>query len=223
VEQVGVVEDEEKRQAARAERACGARGEWSRIRRLPLRREQAKESFVERLDPVDRGADVLQEDERVVVALVDRNPGNAAVLCRGPLGEERRLAVAGTRDDADDARRLSSKPVHERRSCDDALAKRRRSELRLDHVEARPLGLSYCGVDKWLDLTLRPVNGLGRSRPEGEIVFQGHRSSSRAPLACAIRSNCAFEYPQPVDYSATVLACQCGRFGWPERTTRPGG
>ena len=70
----------------------------------------------ERLDPIERRGDVLEQDVRVVVALVDRDPGERARVACGPLGKECRLAVAGRCDDEHEREGAGgAKPVDERR------------------------------------------------------------------------------------------------------------
>jgi hypothetical protein len=64
---------------------------------------------VDELDTVKRGGDVGQQDRRIVVAVVDRNPAHPAPLALGPLGQQRGLAVAGGSDDADDWRGMRPK------------------------------------------------------------------------------------------------------------------
>ena len=65
----------------------------------------------QRLDPVDRGGDVPQEHQGVVVAAVERHPRERPRIGLGPAGQERRLAVAGGRDDRS---RAGSPPPHSR-------------------------------------------------------------------------------------------------------------
>jgi hypothetical protein len=89
-----------------------------------------------RLDAVDRRGDVLEEDERVVVALVDRDPGEGPRVACGPLGQERRLPVAGGRRDEDEREcACCPEPVDKRRPRDASRRPRGRLQLRLDDVE----------------------------------------------------------------------------------------
>ena len=79
------------------------------------RGQSVEHSRVDQLDAVKRGGDVGQQDRRIVVAVVDRDPVHPAPLTRGPLGQQRRLAVAGGSDDADAWRSLRPKqPIHQR-------------------------------------------------------------------------------------------------------------
>ena len=66
------------------------------------RRDRGEELRTERLDPVDRRREVGEEHDRVVVALVSRQPGDRPGVLRRPLDEEARLAVAGRCHDRDE-------------------------------------------------------------------------------------------------------------------------
>ena len=59
----------------------------------------------ERGGPAEREGDVREEDGRIVVALVDRQPGEGPRVALRPLREERRLPVSGRRHDRDDRQR----------------------------------------------------------------------------------------------------------------------
>ena len=61
----------------------------------------------DRLDAVDRGRDVAQEHDRVVVPAVERDPGERTRIGLGPAREERRLAVPGRRDHGRERRRAT--------------------------------------------------------------------------------------------------------------------
>ena len=52
----------------------------------------------DRFDAVDRGRDVAQEHDRVVVSPVERDPRERTRISLGPLRQQRRLAVPGGRD-----------------------------------------------------------------------------------------------------------------------------
>ena len=87
----------------------------------------------------DRG----QQHRRVVVAFVDRHPGDGLRLARGPLGEQRRLAVAGRGDDGDDRLVVRAGAARRRAPCAATwpVRRRRRSQLGREHRGAsrRPM------------------------------------------------------------------------------------
>ena len=94
---------------------------------------------VDRLDPVQRGRDIAQQDDRVVVALVDRDPGDPAPLPRRPLGEQRGLAIAGRGDHTDERRGLGGEQLLDQRGPGhEPRAARRRMELGLDQLKGWP-------------------------------------------------------------------------------------
>jgi hypothetical protein len=59
----------------------------------------AKDVHVDRLEPVQCGGEVRQEDRGVVVLPLDGKPGHAVRCLVGPLTQQRRLAVARRSDD----------------------------------------------------------------------------------------------------------------------------
>ena len=134
-QRVRAVEHEHERRAARGDRRAealqclGRRGPALGGQRLERRLRQ-------RLDPVERGGDEAQERDRVVVALVDRDPGERTHVARRPLREQRRLAVAGRRHhqhQREGARRAQA--VDQRRPRDRARQERRNAGLRVGDLE----------------------------------------------------------------------------------------
>ena len=84
------------------------------------RTQAAEHGRSEGLDAIEGGGEVRQQDRRVVVVLVDRDPSDPGSVPLGPLGQERRLAVAGRGDHGQDHRCLGGgEPVHQRGPCDD--------------------------------------------------------------------------------------------------------
>ena len=98
---VGVVEDEQPRWPTRCSSAA-RRGTATARTRGPGAAMDDADRRVDRLDPIDRGRKVREEDARVVVEVVEGEPRDGSVLARGPLGEDDGLAVSGRRDDGDD-------------------------------------------------------------------------------------------------------------------------
>ena len=137
VEQLQVVQDEgdrvrHRREGGREPGHHGGRGRHARGG------QGGEDPRVDRLDPVEGHGDVGQQHDRVVVATVDRDPGHAASLALGPLGHERRLAVAGWGDDGDDRLGVPDQPVQQRGPGHHPGADRGRAELRGQELEGRP-------------------------------------------------------------------------------------
>ena len=63
--------------------------------------ERVEQPRVDGNDLVDRSSDMPQEHDRLVVAPVERNVGERAIVARGPLRKQRRLAVRAGRDHRD--------------------------------------------------------------------------------------------------------------------------
>ena len=106
-------------------------------------REQAR---VQRLDPVDRSGDVPEENERVVVASVDRHPRDTPCFGRRPLREQRGLAISRRSDHQHRLRRLA--PPQPRDQCGsryDARPNGRRLDLARENREAW-LGQRTCAA-----------------------------------------------------------------------------
>ncbi len=97
-EDVHVVEDEHER--------VGSGRQRGRESREPVRaappdgRERVKR--VHRRDVTQRRGDVLGQDDRVVVLLAERDPGERPAIALGPLREHGRLAVSGRSENRHD-------------------------------------------------------------------------------------------------------------------------
>jgi hypothetical protein len=79
------------------------------------RGQRPEHARIDGLDPVERGGDVGEQDDRVVVPVVGRDPAGPGLVVLGPLGEDRRLSVAGRRDDRDDRRAaVGDEPAEQR-------------------------------------------------------------------------------------------------------------
>ena len=127
---------------------------------------------VERRDAVDRSGDVAKQDDRVVVALVDGNPRERAVVSIGPLGEDRRLPRACRCHKRYEWMRLRCPQAVDDRGARDAARPRRRDEHLGVHMLERKLSI---GVDGHL--------GEYQADPEApqECV---HHSSRVLPAVC---------------------------------------
>ena len=97
--------------------------------------KRVEHSRVQRADAVERGREVAQEDDRVVVPLVERHPGERAPVAQGPLGQQRRLAVAGCRHDGREADKTLRAQAVDEALARDAWSEDRDAQLRLEHVE----------------------------------------------------------------------------------------
>ena len=92
VDRLHLVEDEYERLGAPGERGAEPRGGGTPDGRTGAG-ERSRHPRVEGLDPVERRGDVAEKRERVVVALVERHPGERALVTGGPLGKDRRLPI----------------------------------------------------------------------------------------------------------------------------------
>ncbi len=93
---------------------------------------------VDRRGAVDRGREVRQEHDRIVVVAVERQPRERARVDRGPLRQDDRLAVAGRRGDPHDPRDLlAAQALHEGGTCHETVARSRDGELRLVDRQGR--------------------------------------------------------------------------------------
>ena len=118
---------------ARPARSRGAgRGLTKSIRRA---RQRVEHPGRDRLDAVNRGGDVPQKHQRVVVLAVERDPCERTRIGLGPVREQRRLAVPGGRDHARKRRRRRAQPRDHVGLRDGAGPGQRRRELDLDEVE----------------------------------------------------------------------------------------
>ena len=139
LELVHVVEDEHERLGPSRQRRDEAR-EPARPQRVAGAAERLEHGGVDRRVGVQRLGDVRQKDDGIVVAVVERDPGEfATVVCR-PLPEDRRLAVTGGCDDADDSTAaLTGEAADERGALDEARPRRRHVEL--GRAEARTFSI----------------------------------------------------------------------------------
>ena len=80
------------------------------------RRQRLEHARVERRDAVERGRDIRQQDDRIVVLLVDGHPRERSLRPRGPLSEQRRLppARAGGQERRSGSRRALLQPADQR-------------------------------------------------------------------------------------------------------------
>src|SRR5215207_605117 len=102
LELVHVVEDEHNRLAPRSQRRAELR-ETTRPQRAACGRERLEHGGLDRPVDVQRLGYVRQEDDGIVVAVVERDPGKLATAACRPLAEGCRLAVSRWRYDADEA------------------------------------------------------------------------------------------------------------------------
>ena len=95
VEEVQVIEDQNRSLVHRREGCRDARHHGS-LDRSAGRRQCVEHARVELRDAVERGRDVRQQDDRVVVVLVDGHPCERTPRARAPLRQQRRLPPTGT-------------------------------------------------------------------------------------------------------------------------------
>ena len=109
-EQVSVVDDEND-VPGRAQPGC----EPGQVRRPVLRPARGRGGAVGRSDAFECRGEPPEQDGRVVVGLVDREPCERTGVALGPLRRERRLAVAGRCRHGHERHRCRTQPVHKRR------------------------------------------------------------------------------------------------------------
>ena len=147
---------------------------------------------VDWLDPVQRDRNVGQQDHRVVVGPIDRDPGDPAPFPLGPLGQQSGLAVAGRGHHAHERGGLGGKQVLDHRGPGhDSRTSRRRMELGLHQLKGWPhpgphaaLGNPYNTLllarlhSKWVARRVCPAqresgrpSTPGPSQAEGGISF----------------------------------------------------
>ena len=102
LELVDVVEHEHQRLAPVGQRGPET-GEAARPQRVAAAHERLENCGLDRPVGVQRLGEVRQEDDRIVVSMVERDPGELAILACCPLAECRRLSVSGRCDEADEA------------------------------------------------------------------------------------------------------------------------
>src|SRR5205085_914370 len=147
------------------------RGGQSRHRvrpdRRPGRLERAHEAFRKLRLPTEGCRNVPQQDDRVVVALIDRDPDERPWISLGPLTQQRGLAVPGRRDDRrDSTRRRRAEPVDERRPRNGSRPEARRLDLRLEDVEQRQVRSSLNRPER---CSGPPGGGPPSYRHQGEL------------------------------------------------------
>ena len=135
LELVHVVEDQHERFGSSSQRRDEAR-DPTRPQRVAGPTEPLEHRAVDRRAGVQRLRDVRQEDDGIVVAVVERDPGELATVACRPLREDDRLAVAGGCDDADDSTvALTGEAPDEPRALDEARPRRRHVELGPQQLE----------------------------------------------------------------------------------------
>ena len=97
-QELQLVEHDHDRVPERQERGSQLRHD-SRPDRCAGGGQSLEDGRVDRRDPVERNRDVREEDDRIVVAVVDRHPGERTLISAGPLGEQRGLSVPDLGDD----------------------------------------------------------------------------------------------------------------------------
>ena len=100
VEHVDVVEDEDRRSRHRVERFHQP-VDRRRDHRHADRRQGVEDRRVDRSDAIERSSDRGQEDGRVVVVLIERDPGERPAILRRPLRQECGLPVSRGGNDRD--------------------------------------------------------------------------------------------------------------------------
>ena len=135
-EAIDIVKDQDKRGRLRRESGAEAR-HGDRPDRGTWRCQGFGHIRPEGGSPAEREGDVGEQDGRVVVALVDRQPREVPRIALGPLREEGRLSVSGRRHHGND-RHVTARcePVDEGVSSQQAGARRWRDELGLENREA---------------------------------------------------------------------------------------
>ena len=211
LELVHVIEDEHEGLGPSRQRRDQTR-EPARPQRVPGATEGLEHRGPDRRDGVQRLGDVRQKDDGIVVAVVERDPGEfATVVCR-PLSEKRCLAVAWGCDDADDSTAaLTGEAADERGTLDDARPWRWHVEFGAERLErshiSRPgrfLSRSFGDVSWRRHCFLRsdPRHNrrhntyrrqICRSRDAAQVMAVGATGAgSRAAFAAAICSRRAF-------------------------------
>ena len=135
---VRVVEDEEDRFGCPREPAEELRHD---VPERDIRGPEALEHRRgDRLDAVEGGGDIGEQHDRVVGAVVDGHPRDAAREARRQLREDRRLAIAGGRHDRDDPGVARGAQALEDPGAVDPDGARRHTEVRVQQRRPRPRG-----------------------------------------------------------------------------------
>ena len=122
LEVVHVVQDDHERVAQVGQCPAETRDDRRRYRDA-CRAQRIEDVGRQRADPVDRHRQVGEQDDRIVVVRVERQPGERAVIGFGPQCEQRRLAVPGRRDDGH--RRQGTRRLQPSRSSGRGMTPRR--------------------------------------------------------------------------------------------------
>ena len=181
VERLDLVQEEDRGLCHRFHR-LGEAARRGRGDREPAPLDHAEDRGFDRLHPIERAGDVGHEDLGVVVTVVEREPGGAPSDGFGQLRQQRRLAVAGWRDDRHDrdGRRLRD-AFDECTAEDQRRAGRRRMELRLQEWECgpRPRGRFRVSELGQHDSRVRASEGPAETSP---------RTYLRAPARLSLRA-----------------------------------
>ena len=173
LELVDVVEHEHERLWPSGQRGDQA-GETLRPQRVAGARECLEHGGVERRAGVQRLGDVGQKDDGIVVAVVERDPGELATVVCGPLPENRRLAVTRGCHDADDSTAaLTGEAADEPRALDQARPRQRHVDLGPQQLERsrRPRsGLRFFGR---FHVAVGRLHRFLRSNPADKLGIKG--------------------------------------------------
>ena len=133
-DRLGVVENQRHWLAHRRDRGCQQRDD--RDRRAG-EGQRSQHRGCDRLDPVQGRREVGQQNGRIIVAVVGRDPGDPRLPALGPLRQQCRLAVAGRRDNGDHSRCFDGvQPVDQRGPGHDPRPAGRPAQLRLQQRKA---------------------------------------------------------------------------------------
>ena len=126
-ERLGLVEHHDDRRFPRRQRA----DQTADISDAPTPRPQRPQHRrIDALDPIQGHRQIRQQHRRIVVAVIQRDPGDAGPQAGGPLRQQRRLAVTGGRHDGHQrVPRRCVEPLDDGRTSDEARAGAGRLEL----------------------------------------------------------------------------------------------
>ena len=182
--------------------------------------DRRHDGAVDRLDPVEGRGEVRQEDGRVVVVVVEREPGHGSRLSCCPVGKEEGLPVPRRGHDRDDRRRrLGRQQADEADPLDDPGARRRGHKLgfhqRDRRQEARTVGLlarrfrgPASGIvvgDRHRTLVRSDDPESGRQHPS---MRSTGRSSTRLEEGPERREQAPHEPPDPGDAPRPEIAAR---------------
>ena len=177
---VDVVEHEHHRLPDRSQGGAEARKAHG-PQRIGARCCSTEDARVHRPDPVRCGGQIRQKGGRVVVAVVQRDPGEGPRVVRRPLREERRLAVAGRRRDADHPRaRRGAEAADECGAADEPVTELGHLELRLEQFERGRFPPRFRG-------SLRGPAGFPPGARRRLRSWIAHSAQSVLPVPCGER------------------------------------